>query len=211
MDQTVPLSDYAKDTFVAPELSKLTECNAIDMTRHNPQCKHWVANFALNSMLRVNVANPHRAYIFMFLRRAEMSFHEHENGRLSLQNYIYHRSQRKDAIDLFLRAVYHFENFMAQSYQAFLIMRKMTGEDFFAKGDGSVLERLSLLHGRSKHAENTINSEQLPTDATIPVWLSNGGLCAENIEISYNEMAEILKDVSTIADRLSNPEPPAST
>jgi len=205
----MPLSIYAKDKFVAPELSKLTECNAIDMTGYNTECQHWVANFVLNSMLRVNVEEPYRAYIFMFLRRAEMSFHEHENGRRSLQNYIYYISQGKDAIDLFLRAVYHFENFMAQSYQAFQIMRKMTRKDFFAKGDGSELERLSLLHGRSKHADSAINSEQLPTDATMPVWLSNRGLCAEGVEISYKEMAEILKELSKIADKLSNPEPSA--
>ena len=88
-------------------------------------------------------------------------------------------------------------------------MRKMTGKDFFERNDGSELERLSLLHGRSKHADTAINSGQLPTDATMPVWLSNRGLCGEGVEISYKEMAEILKEVSKIADKLSNPEPSA--
>lgn len=200
----MPLSNFAKDKFVAPELSKLTQCNAIDMTGYNNQCEHWVANFVLNSKLRVSIENPHRAYIFMFLRRAEMSFHEHENGRQSLLNYIL---QGSDAIHLYLSAVYHFENLLAQSYQAYQIMRKMTGRDFFTSGDCSVLERLNLLYGRTKHPDTAINSNQIPKDATMPVWLSNSGICAEGVQISYAEMAEILKDLSKIADALSNPEP----
>ena len=57
----MPLTNWALDKYVAPDLSKLTECNAIDMTGFDDQCEDWVANFVLNSMLRVDVQAPYRA------------------------------------------------------------------------------------------------------------------------------------------------------
>lgn len=201
----MPLSHYAMDKFVAPELSNLTECNVIDMTGHDDQCQHWVANFILNAMLRVTVKEPYYAYTFKFLRGSEMSFYEHENGRLTLHDYI---SNRPDAIYSYLRAVYHFENFTAQSYQAYEIIRKWSGQNTFQSGDGSMRDRLNILYNRSKHADKAIHAGQLPTiDATMPVWLTNNGLQGEGTLLTYQEMAEILKELSKIAGKLSNPEP----
>lgn len=201
----MPLSNYALDKFVAPALSKLSECNVIDMTGFDDQCEHWVANFALNSMLRVNVQAPYRAYTFMFLRRAEMSFVEHENGRVALQQYV---SGDRDAITRYLRAVFHFESFVAQSYQAFEVVRKWIGQNLFQTGDGSILDRLNLIYGRSKHADKAIDAGQLPPDATMPVWLTNDGLQANGVLLTYNDMADVLKELSSIAGKLSNPELP---
>lgn len=201
----MPLSNYALDKFVAPGLSKLTKCNTIDMTGLDDQCEHWVVNFVLNSMLRVKVEAPYRAYTFMFLRRAEMSFVEHENGRVALQQYIL--SDPK-SITRYLRAVFHFESFVAQSYQAFEIVRKWIGQDLFQKSDGSILERLNLIYNRSKHADKAIFANQLPADATMPVWLTNDGLQADGAFLAFNDMADILKELSSIAGKLSNPELP---
>jgi len=201
----MPLSNYALDKFVAPDLSKLTECNAINMTDYDDQSEHWVANFVLNSMLNVQIQEPYRAYTFMFLRRAEMSFVEYENGRMALQQYV---SSSPKSITRYLRAIFHFESFVAQSYQAFEIVRKWIGQNLFQSGDGSILDRLNLIYGRSKHADKAIFAGQLPPDATMPVWLTNIGLQAEGIALSYNEMPNILKELSTIASRLSNPELP---
>lgn len=200
----MPLTNYAKDKFVAPELSKLTECNAIDMSGYNPNHQHWVGNFILNTMLRVNMDDRSRAFRIMLLRRVEMSFYEHENGRLALQAYI----NNPDEIHLYLRAIFHFENFLGQSWQAYAILRKMANQDVFSKGDGSVIQRINELWGRSKHPDTAINSGQLTKHATMPVWISNYGLCAEGTQLSYEEMAEILKRLSKIADVLSNPTNP---
>jgi len=107
----MPLSNYAKDKFVAPKLSQLTECNAPDMSNYDDQCTHWVANFALNSMLRVTVKQPQRAFFFTFLRRAETAFYEYENARRCLLEYI----EQKD-LHKVLRAVHHFESLLSQAW-----------------------------------------------------------------------------------------------
>ncbi len=200
----MPLTNWALDKYVAPDLSKLTECNAIDMTGFDDQCEDWVANFVLNSMLRVDVQAPYRAYTFVLLRRAEMAFVEHENARIALQQYV---SGGRGAITLYLRAVFHFESFVAQSYQALEVIRKWTGEDLFENRDGSVLDRLNLIYGRSKHADKAIAAGQLPPDATMPVWLTNDGLQADSALLTYDDMADVLKELSSIAGQLSCPKP----
>lgn len=201
----MPLSNYALDTFVAPDMSKLTECNAVDMTAYDDQCEHWVANFVLNSMLRVKVNAPYRAYIFMFLRRSEMAFVEHENARLALQQYI---ASDPKSVTNYLRSTFYFESFVGQSYQAFEIVRKWIGQDLFTKGDGSILERLNLVYNRSKHADKAIFANQLPPDATMPIWLTNDGVQADGVLLTYGDMSNILKELTVIARKLSNPEPP---
>ena len=199
------LSDYALDKFVAPALLKLSECNAVDMTGFDDQCEYWVANFVLNSLLRVNVQAPYRAYTHVFLCRAEMSFVEHENGRVALHQYV---SGERDAITRYLRAVFHFGLFAAQSYQAFEVIRKWIGQNLFRTGDGSILDRLNKIYIRSKHADKAIDAGLLPPDATAPVWLTNDGLQADGVLLTYNDMADVLKELSSIAGKLSNPETP---
>ena len=199
----MPLSNFALDKFVAPDLSKLTECNAIDMATHNDQQAQWVANFILNSILRAKVNQPYRAYTLMFLRRAEMSFVEHENGRIALQKYI---KNRPDYITYYFQAVFHFETYAAQSYQALEIIRKWSSQDLFKKGDNSTFEHLNRIYNRSKHADKNIFADQLPQDATMPVWVANNGLKTEGTTLTFGEMADILVLLSDIADKLSNPE-----
>jgi hypothetical protein len=67
-------------------------------------------------------------------------------------------------------------------------------------GDGSVFERLNLLYGRTKHPEKAINSGQLPPCGTLPVWLTNPGLCAVDAELTFTEMAEFLTHPAKWAD-----------
>jgi hypothetical protein len=199
----MPLSNYALDRYVAPEMSSLTECNAPDLSTHDTQSRHWVANFVLNSMFRVKVAEPYRAYTFMFLRRAEMAFVEHGHGRNSLLAYI---DGNRKPINHYLQATFYFESCVGQTYQAFEIIRKWSGQDLFARGDGSLLERINLVNNRSKHADKAIHSNQLPPDATMPVWLVNAGLKAEGVVLTHGDLATALRELADLAAKLSNPD-----
>lgn len=175
------------------------------MTNFDEQSEHWVANFILNSMLRVTVEDPYRAYTFTYLRRAEMSFVEYENGRRELNLYI---DNRPDRISSYLRALFYFESFVSQSYQAFEVIRKWIDQDLFKNSDNSLLNRLNIVYGRSKHSDKAIFSNQLPENATMPVWLSNEGIQTEGAKVSFEEMTKLLIDLSAMASMLSNPKVP---
>lgn len=76
----------------------------------------------------------------------------------------------------YLAAMTHWEVFLSQAYQAHCLL-DMGQKNMFTRGDGSVLERLSLLYGRAKHVEKAVTTAgQLRESGTLPVWLTNDGL-----------------------------------
>jgi len=57
------LSDYTLDIFIAPKLSKLTECNASDLSDLTDQ---WLDNFILNNIFKLNLPDKEKAYLLFF-------------------------------------------------------------------------------------------------------------------------------------------------
>jgi hypothetical protein len=56
-----------------------------------------------------------------------------------------------------------------------------------------------------KHVESRIENGQILANATVPVWLDNNGLRSVDSTLSYEETAEILRDLAKYADALSDP------
>jgi hypothetical protein len=71
-------TDYALDHFVSQDLSKLTVCNAPEVSTRFPQSSHWIGNFRLNSMFGRPVGMDARKFCLAFLRRAEAAFFNYE-------------------------------------------------------------------------------------------------------------------------------------
>lgn len=70
----MPFSDYAIDNFISPNLSKLTECNAVEIASRFPESSHWLANLILNAMFGHRIGADGRRFCYLFLRRAEGAF-----------------------------------------------------------------------------------------------------------------------------------------
>ena len=77
----MPLTSYALDTFVAPKLSRLTQCNAPGLTHLQDS---WLTNFVLNPMLLARIPEEQRKEIFNLLRRSEGAFYAYQNARIAL-------------------------------------------------------------------------------------------------------------------------------
>ena len=75
----------------------------------------------------------------------------------------------------------------------------------FESGDKSFLDRLNLIYNAAKQANKTINSEQMPDEGTIPVWITNDGLKSKTAHVTFAELAEAIEEVARYAAILSNP------
>jgi hypothetical protein len=205
----VRLSNYALDKFVAPKLSKLTECNIRDMSNYSSQSDHWVSNFVLKS-ISPPVAPKTRQYAFFFLRRAEAAFREYDSARGASYDYL---SEERERVSVYFKALFHFETCIAQMWQAYdqtmSFGESITGEKalFYEPRDGSVYERLNKLYNYSRYA-----GDNTPEDSTVPVWLTNTGIEAKENSISFAELADLLSEIGDYADTISNPRvPPRNT
>ncbi len=112
------LGDYTLDIFIAPKLSKLTECNAPDLSDLTDQ---WLNNFILNNIFNSNLPDEEKAYLLNFLRRVEAAFYEYNKARIALTEYI---TTDRNIISPIFHALNHFETLFAQLHQAYELYEK---------------------------------------------------------------------------------------
>jgi hypothetical protein len=199
------LSNYALDTFVAPKLSELTECNITDISDQLEQANNWITHFVLNSIFKVVGYNPEaKASVLFFLRRAEAAFREFHYARIFLLEYL---SQERENVSVYFEVLFHLETCIAQMWQAVAQLisqkKKITGqkEQIYKKGEGSSYERLNLLYNMSRYAGDNVLEE-----ATMPIWITNIGIEGKEASISYTELVDILNEIGDFADKLTNPK-----
>lgn len=195
-------SEYVRDAHIAPNVSLFIKADIPDMSEWAKESMHWVANFFLNSVFSGTFIPPMHAYVYNFLRRAQYAYSEHQLARESTLAFIRGGGQSQVG---YAEALFHWENFFAQAWNACEIIRTASGVDVFKKGDGSVEERLNLFYNKMKHVESCIASNQMIEGATVPVWLENSGLVSIGQHFSFQETAEVLKNLAICADALMNP------
>ena len=82
----------------------------------------------------------------------------------------------------------------------------MAGEKAFAKNDGTTLERAYSLHNTVKHHAADISSGSLADNGdTFAVWLTNEGLQSKDHRLTYDELADFVRDVARVAEGLRDP------
>jgi hypothetical protein len=197
------LSNYARDKFIAPFMSAFSSADIRDMSSYCDQSTHWVSNFVLNTMYRINIASPSRQYLFNYLRRAEAAFRQHDLARKATSEFL---AGSRQSPSQYMMAIFHWEVFLSQAWHAYNVLRYFCSMDkLFEPGQGSVKERLHRLYTQSKHTESLIKDGNFPKEATIAVWPTNDGLSSNDTQLSYQETADILKELSKWAMVLQDP------
>jgi len=197
-----PLSNHAKDSYIAPGLSGFTQAAIPDMRSHASQASHWLDNHVLNVMLRGSWKPPLSTYVFNFLRRATNSFLTHEAARQATLRSLACHNQSPSTYSV---ALFHWEAYLGQSWHAFRLLEKAFSLELFKKGSASELERLNALYNQMKHVESRIECDQIPAGATVPVWLTNAGLKSIDAALSFVETGSILEAIASWADTLVDP------
>lgn len=198
----MPLSNEAKDKYVAPEISAFTKADMPDVSSA-PEQGHWLNNYVLNAMRRGDFPDPARQFVFNYLRRTVGAFREYSLARERAQGYL----ANTDSITAYIDAVAHWEVYLSQAWHACLLLERFSGikKSWFTPGDGSAHERLNWVYNSAKHAESAIENRETLLGATMPMWLANDGLRTVTHTLLYTEDAEILQDLSDWANILQDP------
>lgn len=196
------LSSYSLDKFVAHRLSSVTACGAPDLgeTKGN-----FLTAFILNTMLRVTIDPKKKAFLFNYLRRVEGAFRTYYNARDALTCYI---STPSNVISPYFEALLDFEVCIAQAYQALEMVATSMGEAVFDKGDNSSYEKLYTLYIASKHMDRMIDGGKIPDETTSGIWITNEGLESKRGKIEFSELAEVLRFLSRVAESVANVDVP---
>jgi hypothetical protein len=127
-----------------------------------------------------------------------------QNGRTLLLLYL---NESKKNTSLYFQALSHFEIAVTQLYQAYDFWRQLGKKresketNLFKTGDGSPLQKLNRLYNVSKHLEPST----IPEGNLHHVWISNNGICASEVTMSFTELADLVKEYVAVANAFSNP------
>lgn len=199
----MPLTDYARDRFIAPKMSALTTCGAKSLELDANGVEAWLPDFVLNSIFRFSVAEPQRQLMFTFLRRVDGAVVEYEEGRQALVAYFERRVH--SGIRLYSRALLHFEICLALTYQAWCLVRLLVpaAPPLYAKNDGSEFERLNRLYNVWRHADERIVNGEYAPNSTLPLWFVDEGLESVDARVTFTELKEMLASLHRIANQVS--------
>lgn len=197
-------SSDVMETFIAPGISAFDHAEIPDMSHFHKDSTHWIANFFLNSVLRGSYKPPYNAYLFNYFRRAEAAFREHELARAATLEFLSNKTN--PSIRCYALALFHWEIFLGQSWHAYKLLQKpLNIQKLYAKGSGTLEERLNNLYNSMKHVESFIDNNQMPPGATVPVWLTNDGLISVDESLTFAETAEVLREIAKWADVFADP------
>lgn len=201
----MPLTDWSKDTFVAPEMSKFTAAVIPDMSKTDDEQEYWLRNFILNNLLGGTAyVTPVRQQMYNFLRRSHTAFAEYSLARAATLDYLDDPNRILPYID----AINHWEAFLANVWQAHCFLGRLPWlprRVWFEPNDGSPLQRLNALHNRSKHADGAIVRGEFVGESPLCVWLTNDGLSSTETALSFDQMVEILTSMAKAASRIQDP------
>jgi hypothetical protein len=190
--------DAARDKYITPEISKFTTASIRDMSDTDPQQDHWLMNFILNTMTRVDMPPKNRQQCYNLLRKSHLAFAEYDRARERTLTFL--DEPRRNLV--YLEAIVSWESFLSYAWQAHLSFKR---DGWFVKGDGSILQLLNTLYNKSKHADDAIERVEFLDDGPLCVWLTNNGLRSVDASLTFDEMAEVLSSLSRYASAVQDP------
>jgi len=197
----VPWSNYVTDKFMAPEMSQFTSATLPDLSAIDSEQEHWLANYILNSIMRVNVESPDRQRFFNFLRRSHSAFEEYAAARELTLTYLTEPETKLS----YLKAIGHWEALLAYIWQAYRLILPARFGNLYEKGEDSSFERLNNLYNMSKHADGAILDGKYFEDSSLCVWLTNEGLKSTDELVTFEEVAEMLTQLAQLAAAIQDP------
>ncbi len=221
------MTDDAKDRLIAPKIYQLYAPKIPDIF---PQRKYPLNAFIFNLELSMIISNKRRQLVFNIIRKIQDAFDEYCEGRNDLISYV--GSDKKTVLPYF-SAVRNFEHCLAHAYQTVRCLNALAetfgGPQQYDKGDGSILERVNIIHNDIKHMDNRFENSANPdeisiksfssksSDSTIekardslsniPMWLTDEGLESPNAKVSYAELSQEILELLEQAKELAYMKP----
>jgi hypothetical protein len=176
--------------FIAPGITKLErkKLKAVPSElRPDP------LQFTITAIAFAQIDVKTRARVFTFIRRAQAVYDTYRLARTA-----YARFFREQDCHAYLLALGHFENCLAAAYQGHEVLFALHGSEFRNKdagGRGELNWRMDRLYNKSKHTEAMIKAQSFKGD-TVAMWIGNEGLETHTEKIAFNELHEIVFDMS---------------
>jgi len=186
------ISNYALDTFVAQDMSKLTQLSIKSLAEEFPNADEWFAQFVLRRIFHAHVPDEKAALAFAIIRRTHASLQEWEVASAAAQG-------NPRSVGTFFSVLRHLESCISSVWQGLEFARKSLGRDLYKKGDGSAYERMNWVYNVSRH----FDPADIPQGDTHRVWLSDQAMHTREQTVSFDELREAIKMLVRISEKVA--------
>lgn len=194
------------DENIAPGYSAFLEAEIIAVEAEFPQAQYWLANHFLNSALSARYRDGYRQAAVAFLRRTFEALAAYAQARELTLAFLARRKADSPQVSAYYSALNAWERFILMAQLALDLLRHLSANRTrFTAGDGSAQERVCTIANDLKHTRSRIANGALSQAKTVPIWLSNHGLEALTERLSFQECAELLRELCAVAEMLQNP------
>lgn len=185
------ISNYTLDTFVAQDMSKLTQLSIKSLAEEFPNADKWFAQFVLRRIFQVHVPDEKAALAFAIIRRAHAALQEWELASAAAQGDL-------RSVGTYFRVLRHLESCISCVWQGLEFARKSLDQDLFKKGDGSVYERLNWVYNVSRH----FSPDALPQGDLHRNWLSDEAIHTREQTVSFDELREAIRMLARVSEQV---------
>lgn len=184
------ISNFALDSFVSQDLSKLTSVSMQSLANEFPDADHWFAQFVVRRILHGHVSDEKAPLVFAIVRRTHAALDEWELARTASTGNL-----RTPAV--YFSLLRHLEACITAIWQGLEFGRKAIGQELFQKADGTVYQRLNWIYNASRH----FDPEDLPKGDLHKVWLTNEGIHTREHAVTFQELRETISMLARISDK----------
>lgn len=187
------ISDYALDTFVAQEMSKITRLEIESLAGEFPNADTWLVEFVTLRIFHSHVPKEKAALVFAIIRRAHAAVQEWELASAAALGNMRH-------IGAYFRVLRHLESCISATWQGLEFARRSLKIDLFTKNEVNVYTRLNWVYNTFRH----FDPEMLPEGDLHRTWLSNDAIHTREHVVQFTELREEVALLARVSEKLTH-------
>lgn len=186
------ITNYALDTFVAQDMSKLKHLKINSLAEDFPNADNWLEQFVLRRIFQSHVPDDKATLAFAIVRRTHAAVAEWELASAAALGNL-------RSVGTYFSVLRHLESCISSTWQGLEFARKSMGENLFTKGDGSVYARLHWVYNVSRH----FDPEELPQGDLHRTWLSDEAIHTREHSVQFAELRDVIEMLARISYKVS--------
>jgi hypothetical protein len=198
-------SPHILNRYLAPGISAFTQAQIPTIDPEGEEVEHWMANHFLNSVFRGEYAGKHRQLAFNIIYRAQACFEAYQSAADTTHKFLLESDPGKPKSRIYYKALRSWEMCFLHLQTFVDLINRSTGKQVFAKDDGSPEQRAYAVANVVKHWGQMIARDEHDESDTVPMWLANDGFHTRTEQVTYQELAGLLKEVAAVAESLRDP------